>query len=351
MKLNQIIREKRKELSLTQEQIAERLGVSTPAVNKWEKGSTYPDITLLPALARLLKMDLNTLLSFQDDLSDMEIENFVNEIDEMVRQQGYQRAFSAALQKIQEYPGCDKLIHSAILYLDGALSLYSITEPEQYRETFETYYRRLSASEIPEIRDTALSMLIAYARNKGEFSKAEDLINGLPFTAIDKEEQLAILYQQQKKYTDAEKLWEHRILKGVTQIQTALLNLLETALYENREEDAVFYADRYEAVTGQFSLPEWMQYNAHLMIALDKKDKDKSLVILQKMLPAMKEKWEPHQSPLYRSKESADVDHLSNRLLDKIYAELMENEEYAFLRDEMTNKIYRVEFSPYKETK
>lgn len=38
MKINQIIREKRKELSLTQEQIAELLGVSTPAVHKWEKG-------------------------------------------------------------------------------------------------------------------------------------------------------------------------------------------------------------------------------------------------------------------------------------------------------------------------
>lgn len=38
MKINQIIREKRKELSLTQEQIAELLGVSTLAVNKWEKG-------------------------------------------------------------------------------------------------------------------------------------------------------------------------------------------------------------------------------------------------------------------------------------------------------------------------
>ena len=47
MKLNQIIREKRKELSLTQEQIAERLGVSTPAVNKWEKGSREKTHSLL----------------------------------------------------------------------------------------------------------------------------------------------------------------------------------------------------------------------------------------------------------------------------------------------------------------
>ena len=41
MKINQIIREKRKELSLTQEQIAGLLGVSTPAVNKWEKGVSH----------------------------------------------------------------------------------------------------------------------------------------------------------------------------------------------------------------------------------------------------------------------------------------------------------------------
>ena len=38
MKINQIVREKRKALSLTQEQVADFLGVSAAAVNKWEKG-------------------------------------------------------------------------------------------------------------------------------------------------------------------------------------------------------------------------------------------------------------------------------------------------------------------------
>lgn len=38
MKLGEIIREKRKTLSLTQEQLADYLGVSAPAVHKWEKG-------------------------------------------------------------------------------------------------------------------------------------------------------------------------------------------------------------------------------------------------------------------------------------------------------------------------
>ena len=51
MKMNRIIREKRKNLGMTQEQMAAYLGVSASAVNKWEKGSTCPDIALLPGLA------------------------------------------------------------------------------------------------------------------------------------------------------------------------------------------------------------------------------------------------------------------------------------------------------------
>ena len=37
MQMNDVIRRKRRELGLTQEQVAEYLGVSAPAVNKWEK--------------------------------------------------------------------------------------------------------------------------------------------------------------------------------------------------------------------------------------------------------------------------------------------------------------------------
>ena len=68
MRINEIIREKRREQGLTQEQAAHRLGVTASAVNKWERGASLPDITLLPALARLLGVDLNTLLDFSEEL-------------------------------------------------------------------------------------------------------------------------------------------------------------------------------------------------------------------------------------------------------------------------------------------
>ena len=42
---------KRKEKGLTQDELANYIGVSKAAVSKWEIGQSYPDITLLPQLA------------------------------------------------------------------------------------------------------------------------------------------------------------------------------------------------------------------------------------------------------------------------------------------------------------
>lgn len=44
----------RKEAGMTQEEMANRLGVTTPAVNKWENSNSKPDIELLAPIARLL---------------------------------------------------------------------------------------------------------------------------------------------------------------------------------------------------------------------------------------------------------------------------------------------------------
>lgn len=255
------------------------------------------------------------------------------EVNQTVQEQGYDTAFQKAINKIHEYPTCENLIYSVILYLEGALAFYNVSEIEQYRQKYKTFYKRLATSEIPEIRDTATSMLISYARNRGDFSKAEELINSLPFSTIDKEEHLAILYQRQERYQDAEKIWEHRVLKGVTNIQTALANMLEIALQEKREYDADFFANMYEAVTRQFCFPEWICYNAHLQIAFAKKDKDSSLSILQKMLPAMKKEWNTQDYQLYRNANGNNSMFFSSKLAKTFTDELANNEEYTFLRE------------------
>ena len=81
MPVSEVIRRKRKELGLTQEQMAQRLGVSAPAVNKWENGNSYPDIMLLAPIARLLDISVDTLLSFRGELTDEEIRQIMSEAD------------------------------------------------------------------------------------------------------------------------------------------------------------------------------------------------------------------------------------------------------------------------------
>ena len=65
MNLNQNIAHYRKHLGYTQEQLAERLGVSAQSVSKWENGISNPDIALLPELATALGVDLNALFAKQ----------------------------------------------------------------------------------------------------------------------------------------------------------------------------------------------------------------------------------------------------------------------------------------------
>ena len=53
----------RKEKTMTQEELAEKLGVSSQAVSKWENDVSCPDIQSLPRLARLLGVTVDELLS------------------------------------------------------------------------------------------------------------------------------------------------------------------------------------------------------------------------------------------------------------------------------------------------
>lgn len=62
MKLGENIREKRKELKLSQEYIAEQLGVSRQAVSKWETGQTDPTAKNLVELAQLFGITVSELV-------------------------------------------------------------------------------------------------------------------------------------------------------------------------------------------------------------------------------------------------------------------------------------------------
>ena len=64
MHIGRVITDRRKALGLTQQALAEKLKVSFQAVSKWENGTSYPDITLLPVLAAVLRVSADSLLGY-----------------------------------------------------------------------------------------------------------------------------------------------------------------------------------------------------------------------------------------------------------------------------------------------
>ncbi|MCR5457959.1 MAG: helix-turn-helix domain-containing protein [Clostridiales bacterium] len=63
MKIGYFISSKRKELNLTQLQLAEKLGITDRAVSKWERGKSMPDASIMINLCQILGITVNDLLS------------------------------------------------------------------------------------------------------------------------------------------------------------------------------------------------------------------------------------------------------------------------------------------------
>lgn len=65
---------KRKEVGLTQKDLAEKLYVTESAVSKWERGISYPDITLMASICQALQISEHELLTASEDYQQREIE-------------------------------------------------------------------------------------------------------------------------------------------------------------------------------------------------------------------------------------------------------------------------------------
>lgn len=64
---NEKIKKLRKQKDMTQSQLAEVLSVTIQSVSKWETGRSFPDITLLPVIARYFGISMDELFEYRTD--------------------------------------------------------------------------------------------------------------------------------------------------------------------------------------------------------------------------------------------------------------------------------------------
>ena len=85
------IRNFRKKNDLTQEALADRLGVSYQSISRWENGTTYPDLELIPAIAEILAVTVDELLG----MPQIEKEKRASEAFDELRRECMKRDYDA----------------------------------------------------------------------------------------------------------------------------------------------------------------------------------------------------------------------------------------------------------------
>lgn len=87
MNIGEKIKELRVNNNLTQEELANELGVSFQAVSRWENSLTYPDITMLPIIANMFDVSIDWLLDLDSYKKQEEIDKIIR-LDSVLSNQG-----------------------------------------------------------------------------------------------------------------------------------------------------------------------------------------------------------------------------------------------------------------------
>lgn len=338
MPINEIIRSERKKLGLTQEQIAEYLGVSTPAVNKWEKGVTYPDITILPALARLLRVDLNTLLCFEQELSQTEIGIVLKEISDEIESRGFQAGIAKAKEKVCMYPTSGVLLQSLAVMLQGMMMIKTPNESE--RKLCDAYilslYERVLSCGDEESVAKAKFMLASRKIQDGDYERAQELLDTMPKNSeLDKDLLQANLFIEQGKDKEAAVILERKIQKNMQNNLIILDRLTQIAHREGNEDAADELADCNIKLTELFHLWDYSGYVVRFELATQRKDKKETISTLKKMLSAFETPWDMTKSVIcnHLPEREQRGDYVQN-MKGAILENLEKSEEFDFLRGE-----------------
>lgn len=195
MNIGNKIRELRKQRGITQEQLAESIGISFQAVSKWENNIALPDITLVPVLASYFGVSMDELFDF----NLKEIEHAVRIITEKAYQ--YRESNPAESRRILEeglkkYPENDILLNNLLYVLD-----YSVKP----NETIAIASKLIEKTNQNDVKYDALRFLAYAYKAKGDLESAEAAIEQIPEIYFTKLTEKAYLLSGKAKFEAAEK--------------------------------------------------------------------------------------------------------------------------------------------------
>ena len=203
MEMSENIRRLRRDGSMTQEELADRLGITAQSVSKWERGESYPDITLLPALAGCLGVSI-------DELMDVGAEARKRRLSEMAETwpklagRFAPGARAAAVDwlrtQLRDLPNEWDWQLRLAFFLSGQVELGApLTTEADHREAVAIYRRILRFAQAEQLRVEALYYLVLTLRNLGEMEEAKLLAATLPLSNHSREHAIPFLLAGEEK--------------------------------------------------------------------------------------------------------------------------------------------------------
>lgn len=164
--------------NLTQENVAEFLGITAQSVSKWERGESYPDITFLPALANIFETSVDLLIGMDTIRAEETRYNIHKKAVGYQRSGDYDMAEKTYRDALLIYPNKPGMI----LGLASTLALKGNTD-----EAIELMERGLPLS-INEKQKTTMRATLCFLYLKaGREDKANRLASELPHTRESRE--------------------------------------------------------------------------------------------------------------------------------------------------------------------
>ncbi|MBO5036665.1 MAG: helix-turn-helix transcriptional regulator [Clostridia bacterium] len=170
LNIGKAIKRLRREKDITQEELADAIGVTSQAVSKWEREEGYPDITLLPSIAGYFGVTVDTVCGLDAEREKEEIEEIISTA---WKTPGYE-AVDIFRKGLEKYP------HSFKLKSELAYQLMVCTGQENLEEAIRIYEHILEKCTDTKIRNIDQANICTAYQRAGYHDKAVAMAKSLP---------------------------------------------------------------------------------------------------------------------------------------------------------------------------
>lgn len=320
MQIGEVIRKYRKSADMTQEEMANRLGVTAPAVNKWENGNSYPDITLLAPIARLLGISTDELLSYHEELSSEEIQALVRTADNKFQTENYEDVFHWIKKELEKYPNCDQLIWQMAVMLDANRLMKGLPDSGDYDDYICNCYMRVLDSKDETLRYHAADSLFGFYMRKEEYETADRYLQYFSVQNPERKRKQAEIYQKTGRIQEAYKTYEELLFAEYQVVNGILTGMYMLALQENNSSKAHLLIDKQSGLARLFEMGKYYEASCRLDLAAFEQDAKSAAEIMSQMLDSVDHIFSFRSSPLYEHMTFKDpqadfIEKLKNNLI------------------------------------